>query len=170
MSKHKRTPYLGSQFDSHQRSLVENVQAYCDVLAYFRPRGFSKLTKEGAALIATMCKAQRMDDAEKGNAIEGEATEAAGELMRDCDEMLTAWARRVERHDYIAFGPFEHNGDVGFYISTESAIEEADLQIDAGDEIPRGFSGLLVEVSDHGNVTASHYSRGRKTRELFAVV
>ena len=35
---------------------------------------------------------------------------------------------------------------------------------------PRGFSGLVVDVTDHVNMTASMFSRGRKTRELFSIV
>jgi hypothetical protein len=92
--------------------------------------------------------------------------------------MLTSWARRVARHDFISFGPFPDSGDVGFSIDVDSAIGEADFTVDYGSlrlsdpapEMPKGFSGMYVEISDHGNVSAYQYSRGRKTRELFAVV
>ena len=66
--------------------------------------------------------------------------------------LLTTWARRIERHDYIAFGPFEHSGNVGFYYCVDSAMEDAVICIAAGDAPLKGVTGMVVSVNDHGNV------------------
>lgn len=147
----KRKPIIGCAFDPDQRNERGRVEAYIGELEYYRPRGFAGLRNEGARLNKT-------DDWEWSN-----------EWMTDCDNLLTEWARRELRHDFISFGPFEHGGAVGFYILTDNAIEEADLKVNDTSEVPRGFSGLVVHVNDHGNVTGYQYSRG-KSRELFAVV
>ena len=150
-----KCPILGSAFDPDQMNDIERVQAYVDELRYYRPRGFGKLAREGEEFI-------------QGSHI-GAGADFHNEWFNDCDALLTDWARRVERHDYISFGPFDPGGAVGFYVSAESAREEADLIVDDLSEVPRGFTGLVVGVTDHGNVYAYRYSRG-KSRELFAVV
>lgn len=148
----KRKPVIGCAFDPDQMNEREGVASYIGELEYYRPRGFSKLRNEGNKLLSP-----------------ANDLEWASEWMTDCDTLLTEWARRVERHDFICYGPFEHGGAVGFYIVTDNAIEEADLKVDDTGQVPRGFSGLVIQISDHGNVTAYQYSRG-KSRELFAVV
>jgi hypothetical protein len=154
--KHTRHPHVGPQFDSHQQNAADNVRSYCNTLEYYRPRGFSALVREGRAI------ARKLDKDNSGETFECE-------WMDEADTLLTEWARRVVRHDYIAFGQSQHTGDVGFYYLADAAMENADLRIDAGDAVPRGFSGTVAEVTDHGNVTLSVYSRGRR-RELFACV
>lgn len=150
-----KRPILGCAFDPDQMNDLEQIQAYVDELRYYRPHGFGKLAREGEEFI----RGAEMDA----------GVDYYSEWMSDCDSLLTEWARRVERHDYISFGPFDHGGAVGFYIDVESARDEADLIVDDLSEVPRGFTGLIVVVNDHGNVSAHRYSRG-KSRGLFAVV
>jgi len=148
-----KQPLIGCAFDPEQRNDQENIEAYLAELDYYRPRGSRALRVEGARLLSA-------DDP---------YGEWAHEWMHDADACLTEWARRVARHEYISFGPFEHGGAVGFYIDVDRAIEDADLRVDDLSEVPRGFSGFVVLVNDHGNVTGLQFSRGRR-RELFAVV
>jgi hypothetical protein len=75
----------------------------------------------------------------------------------------------VCRHDYITFGPFEHGGAVGFYIHVDGALEDADRKVSDLCEVPRGYSGFVVHVNDHGNVSGYRFARGRAI-PLFAVV
>lgn len=147
----KRKPIVECAFDPDQCNERETIKYYIAELEYYRPREFSKLRNEGNKIL---------------NADEPEFWH---EWCDEVDEFLTCWARRVERHDYIAYGPFPHGGAVGFYIYHEGAIEDCDLKVDDLSEVPKGFSGLVVNVNDHGNVSAYQYSRG-KSRELFAIV
>lgn len=160
MSKPKNMPIIGSHFDCGRMNLSDRFRAYADQLEFYRPRGFSGLATR------LRVTANRLDRDTTG----ADFLDDGVDLMDAADEMLTAWAQRVERHGFIYFGPFENSGDVGFQIATDNAIEEADIQLDAGETVPRGFSGMAVFVNDHGNVFAFSYSRGRKTRTLFDVV
>jgi hypothetical protein len=141
------SPSLGIAFDPDQLNERERADAYAAELRYYRPRGFAAVARD----------------------LERADLEFDYDAMHDADELLTEWARRVTRNPYIVFGPFPHGGAVGFYVDADSAVDDADLQVDDMSEVPRGFSGLVVHVNDHGNVTAYRYSRGR-SRELFAVV
>jgi hypothetical protein len=154
MAKRTINSLIGPSFDQEQTNEEGRVENYISELRYRRPRGFAKLAKEGASILR-----------QYGN----DEQTFAFEWMQECDELLSAWAQRVTGSCYIAFGPFEHTGDVGFYALVESAQEDADLTVDDTSEVPKGFSGLVAQVSDHGNVSIYLYSRGR-SRELFSVV
>ena len=151
-----KRPILGCAFDPDQMNDLEQIQAYVDELRYYRPHGFGKLAREGEEFI----RGAEMDA----------GVDYYSEWMSDCDSLLTEWAQRVARNQYLIFGPFEHGGAVGFYVNTDGALEDCDLQVADLSDIPRGFSGMVCEVNDHGNVTAMTFSRGRKCRELFSVV
>ena len=158
----KRRPIIGPAFDADQRNEPERIAAYVAELRHYRPRGFSKLAREGEKIERQMW---RDADSERTD-----AWDHADSFKQECEDLLTEWARRIEGHDYISFGPFDYSGDVGFYINADGVTEDADLCLDAGDDVPRGFSGLAVFVTDHGNVTAQRFARGRMVRELFSVV
>ena len=160
--KQKR-PVIGYAFDPRRRDEPGVVQAYIKELEYYRPRGFSKLANEGKKL------AEAIAEGGPGNPHE------AWEWISECELLLTQWAQKVERHNYIYFGSLPGDVRVGFRIDTDGAIEDADLLIDDSQrgpvlELPKGFSGLLVHISDHSNVSACLCWHGRKTRELFEVV
>lgn len=157
-AKQKIKPVIGCAFDPDQRNETENHEAYLSELTYYRPRGFSELAREGESILRRMKK----DDEN--------AFQESCEWQDNVCSFLSDWARQVERHDYIMFGPFKHGGAVGFYIYADGAIEDADLKVDDLSEVPFRFTGLVVNVTDHGNVSAHNYSRGRLTRTLFAIV
>ena len=158
MKKRNRKPIIGIAFDQHQRNTAENVQAYIDELEYYGRRRFGALIKEGRDILDSIAR----DDID--------SSQSAFEWMTDCDSALTEWARNASKNDYLVFGPFEHNGGVGFYVDAESFLEfDCDLRVDDTGEVPRGFSGLVAQISDHGNITAYRYVRGR-AYEIFSVV
>ena len=157
MAKSTRRPVIGCAFDPDFRNQTGIIEAYISELQYYRPSGFSKLVKEGEKYIRAIA-AERYDD------------DYSSEWMEDCDTLLTEWAQRAARNQYLIFGPFEHGGAVGFYVNTDGALGDCDLKVDDLSDVPRGFSGMVCEVNDHGNVTAFTFSRGRMTRELFTIV
>ena len=161
----KRRPLIGEAFNPEQGNSCEDLaESMARELEHYRPRGGMKLAKELSKL-AHVAESERMDSL--GSANPEDVPQYISEAVDEACELLTEWARRIERHDYISF---ECYGDfAGFRIDVESAINDADWRCDDGNA-PYGFSGLLVTISDHGNVSAYRYSRGRKTRELFAVV
>lgn len=165
MAKLRRRPIVGPDFDTHQMDEGDRIRAYINTLNWYQPSGYTLLALDGQKLLPIVDAADV-----KADAFDDTPYCGVSEWMQKCDECLTDWARRIERNQYITFGPFPDAGDVGFYYDVESALAEADLKIAAGDKPPTAFTGLLIEVNDHGNVTASTYSRGRRTRELFAVV
>lgn len=166
MAYRGKRPVIGCAFDPDQRNEAGNIEAYINELRWYRPRGRGALIKEGSLYLRLLAR-----DARRGIPTDYDGTPLAcvDEWMRECDELLSDHARRIERHDYIGFGPFEHGGAVGFYIHVDGALEDADLKVDDLGEVPKGFTGLVCQVSDHGNVTAYRYSRG-KARELFSAV
>lgn len=153
-------PILGCAFDPDQRNERGRVEAYIGELEYYRPRTFAKLRDEGKALL-------RKPD-------EHEDWQHATEWSDECDSLLSDHAQRYGL-EYVSYGPFEHGGAIGFKVNHESAIEDADHIVDDSrngrndGDLPRGFTGLYVHVSDHGNVSAYRYVRG-KSRELWSIV
>lgn len=71
---------------------------------------------------------------------------------------------------YFYFGAHPGDGsDYGFWLS-ESFQEDFDgLKVSDTSEVPKGFTGEVLHVSDHGNMTLYAYSRGR-SRELWGIV
>lgn len=165
MAKVRRRPVVGPDFDTHQMAEGDRIRAYITTLNWYQPSGYTLLVVEGEKLLPMVDAADTRADAFDNTPYEG-----VSEWMQKCDECLTSWAQLTERNQYIIFGPFQDTGDVGFYYDVESALSDADLKIAAGDTPPKAFTGLLAEVTDHGNVTVSTYSRGRRSRELFSVV
>lgn len=151
MKNRTRKPILGPAFDADQTNDSGRVSSYISELRYYGPRRFAGLINEGENMLTN-------DDLSDWQ-----------EWANECDMALSEWAQHSTRCIYWCFGPFPHSGDIGFYMDVESACEDADLQVSDLCEVPTGFSGLLVNVNDHGNVTAYNAARGR-LYELFAVV
>jgi len=156
MTKAKRMPLIGSAFDGDFMNDAGRIASYVAELRYYRPRGSAALASEGDKLAAELESANCGPD----------AAEWMDSWINEVEDMLTTWARKVMRNDYVWFGPFEHCGSVGFCYALESALEDCDLKLDAGDRVPTGFSGMAAFVTDHGNVTVQRFSRGRMTKEL----
>lgn len=156
--RRKRSPILGEAFDTRSMGGEDIIRAYINELEHYRPRGFRALANPGDDMASAL---------ERGDLHLLDGLDAWKE--RVCG-VLTEWARRVDRHDFIAFGPLGRTTLVGFWIDVPAAQDEADIRLPAGDSVPRGFSGMAVFVNDHGNVDALNYSRGRATRTLFSLV
>lgn len=156
-----RKPIIGEAFDAHQMNDAERVHAYCRELEYYRPRGFSSLAREGATLFRQL----------SGDTCPADTAERMDSWIDAVESLLTEWAQRTMRNTYICFGPMSDAwGGIGFYVAVESALDDCDIRLDAGDDVPRGFTGQAAFITDHGNVAVRRYSRGRMTRELFDVV
>lgn len=94
--------------------------------------------------------------------------EEAGRALVDLSDALDCFAPA-----YAYFGAHPGDGsDFGFWpiddvpgaVDEDSGLVVADIS-----EIPRGFSGPVLLVNDHGNMTLYAYSRGRG-REVWAIV
>ena len=72
---------------------------------------------------------------------------------------------------YFSFGAHPGDGsDYGYWLSEGFSDDEFDgLKVSDTSEVPRGFTGEVLHVNDHGNCTLYSYSRGR-SREVWAVV
>lgn len=155
-----RKPIVGEAFAPHFMNDAGRIESYVAELRYYRPRGFAKLASEGDKFAAQLDS----DDCPI------DVMERVDSWIDDVESMLTEWAQRIERNSYIYFGSNDDGSSVGFWYSLESALDDCDIRLDAGDSVPRGFSGMAAFVTDHGNVTIQTYSRGRMTRELLSVV
>jgi hypothetical protein len=71
---------------------------------------------------------------------------------------------------YFYFGAHPGDGaDFGYWLS-EGFEEEFDgLKVSDLAEVPKGYSGEVLHVNDHGNMTLYAYSRGR-CREVWGMV
>lgn len=156
--RRKRSPILGEAFDTRTMEGEDIIRAYINVLEHYRPRGFRALANTGDDMVDAL---ERSDL---------HLLDGLDAWKEEVSRLLTEWARRVDRHDFIAFGSLAGTTLVGFWIDVPAAQDEADIRLPAGDSVPRGFSGMAVFVNDHGNVDALSYSRGRATRTLFSVV
>jgi len=68
---------------------------------------------------------------------------------------------------YCYFGAHEGDGaDYGFWPSIDSLEDGVRygevLRVNDLNDMPKGYTGTLMEVNDHGNVTLYRCSRGRK--------
>jgi hypothetical protein len=71
---------------------------------------------------------------------------------------------------YFYFGAHPGDGaDYGFWLSEEWEMCFDGLKVADLDEVPKGYSGEVMHVSDHGNLTLYNYSRGRG-REVWSIV
>lgn len=158
MSRRKSPrPIIGCAFDPEQNNTQENFRAIAGELRYYRPRGSSDLARELERYAAEIESGDTSRDwAQIG-------LEAEDEAFR----LLSAMAEQRAPGAYLIYD--RDGGFCGFRVALESFEEDADLSVSDLSEVPRGFSGLVRLVNDHGNVSGYRYSRGR-SRELFAVV
>lgn len=71
---------------------------------------------------------------------------------------------------HFFFGAHEGDGaDYGYWLSDDFEEVFEGLKVSDTSEVPRGYTGEALHVSDHGNMTLYAYSRGR-SRELWGVV
>lgn len=71
---------------------------------------------------------------------------------------------------YFYFGAHPGDGaDYGFWLSEGFEYDFDGLKVSDTSEIPRGYTGEVMLVNDHGNVTLFRVVRGRKY-EIWSVV
>lgn len=71
---------------------------------------------------------------------------------------------------YGYFGAHEGDGsDYGFWIYSEGLEEFDGLKVSDLSEVPRGYSGEMLHVNDHGNATLYNYVNGR-AYEVWGIV
>lgn len=71
---------------------------------------------------------------------------------------------------YFYFGSHPGDGsDYGYWLSEGFEQDFEGLKVNDLSEVPRGFTGEVLIVNDHGNMSLYAYSRGRG-REIWAVV
>lgn len=63
---------------------------------------------------------------------------------------------------YMYFGSHPGDGsDYGFWLAEYFEDEFDGLKVNDISQVPRGYTGEVLHVNDHGNVTLYAYSRGR---------
>jgi hypothetical protein len=68
------------------------------------------------------------------------------------------------------FGSHPGDGaDFGYWLSESFAEDFDGLRVSDTSEVPTGFTGEVLHINDHGNLTLYSYSRGRR-REVWAIV
>ena len=99
---------------------------------------------------------------------------AAESTYYQCDDATGDLESLFDALDFYAlpgfyFGAHPGDGsDYGFWLS-ESFVGEFDgLRVSDTSEVPRGFSGEVLHVNDHGNLTLYAAARGR-LREVWAI-
>jgi hypothetical protein len=71
---------------------------------------------------------------------------------------------------YFSFGAHEGDGaDYGYWLSSSFEEDFDGLKVSDLSEVPTSYSGEVLHVNDHGNLSLYAYSRGRG-REVWGVV
>jgi len=84
------------------------------------------------------------------------------------DELFTALEEFAPPYGY--FGAHEGDGsDYGFWLYRHALDEFDGLKVSDTSEVPRGYSGEVMHVNDHGNATLYNYVRGR-AYEVWSIV
>jgi hypothetical protein len=86
----------------------------------------------------------------------------------DMEELTDALNEYAPTGFYFGSHPGD-GADFGWWLSECFAEDFDGLKVSDTSEVPTGFTGEVLQVSDHGNLTLYAYSRGRG-RELWAVV
>jgi len=101
----------------------------------------------------------------EANRIEDFDSEDAGYILEELFEALEAYAPA-----YAYFGAHPGDGsDYGFWLSDGFPDDFDGLKVADTSEVLKGYSGEVLQVSDHGNMTLYAYSHGR-SREVWSLV
>lgn len=100
----------------------------------------------------------------------------AEEEERECngqdlvDDMITALDNLAP--PYFYFGTLEGDGaDFGFWLSRDSLEDFDGLKVSDTSEVPDNYTGEVLHINDHGNVTLYVASADKQTlREVWAIV
>ena len=91
----------------------------------------------------------------------------------DAEYDLEDLASRLDKHcpPYCYFGANEGDGsDYGCWLSMDAiqdGLKSGELML--YDKMPKGYTGYVVDINDHGNVTLYKATRGRM-REIWSIV
>jgi hypothetical protein len=88
------------------------------------------------------------------------------------DEVLSDLFDALEQFapPYGYFGAHIGDGaDYGFWLSETMPDDFDGLKVSDLSEVPRGYSGEVLHVNDHGNMTLYAFARGR-AREVWGIV
>ena len=113
---------------------------------YRLPRAIRNLVREANAWL-------RRDDDKRDD-------EAGSELVNDLQDALNELAP-----PYVYFGTIEGDGsDFGFWPALDSIQDAiADNELPRAGDVPKNYTGLAIDVNDHGNVTLFRYVRGKRS-------
>ncbi len=101
----------------------------------------------------------------------GEMDNAAHDAEQD-NECLEELFNKLEEYapPYFYFGSHPGDGsDYGFWLSEEMIRDFDGLKVDDTGEVPEDYSGEVLHVNDHGNLTLYTANRGQLT-EVWAIV
>jgi hypothetical protein len=103
-----------------------------------------------------------------GGELDGYCEQLPEHASEDVNALIDALNEYAPHGFYFGSHPGD-GADFGFWLE-ESFIEEFDgLKVSDTSEVPARYSGHVLLVNDHGNVSLYMYSRG-KAREIWAVV
>lgn len=92
----------------------------------------------------------------------------------DAADVLDDVVRAIEEHTppYVYYGGHEGDPtDVGFWISWESVEDDRRSgELMEYDDVTPSYSGLAIDVNDHGNATLYDVKRGKAVKTIWEVV
>ena len=86
----------------------------------------------------------------------------------DLEELTNALQEYAPAYFYFGTHPGD-GADFGYWLSESFEQDFDGLKVSDLSEVPRGYTGEVLHVNDHGNMTLYAYSRGRG-RELWGIV
>jgi hypothetical protein len=94
-----------------------------------------------------------------------QSEDASYDLNETLFDLLNSYAL-----PYFYFGAHPGDGaDYGFWLSDSFQDDFEGLKVSDLSEVPQAYSGEVLLVNDHGNMTLYSYSRG-KSREIWGIV
>jgi len=128
-----------------------------------------QITKQVKAIVAEYNKLEVNDngDYSTDDSHEGMDSAESAEMLlnEDCFNLLNEIAP-----PYFYFGSHPGDGaDFGFWLSDGFDMDFDGLKVSDLSEIPKGYTGEILHINDHGNMSLYYASRGR-LREIWAVV
>lgn len=157
----KRKYLFGTVSHGTMRS-EDLIPSFCDIIRHLHgtlPLNLYKQVRE--------YNASRNQFDENGYRIEGTFDDA--ELVSDLTDYLQLLAP-----PYFYFGSHPGDGaDYGFWMYesvADDVKENGGIVVDDTSEVPKGFNGEVLHVSDHGNATLYYTNKRGKLRQIWGVV
>jgi hypothetical protein len=132
------------------------LEAFADELEYQRKRNKASLTVQQLHDLHKLIEEARATDPD---------SEDAGEIVNELTDELQAFAP-----PYAYFGSHPGDGaDYGYWLSDDIGYCFDGLRVDDTSEVPSDYSGEVLHVNDHGNMTLYVADNGNLT-EVWALV